>query len=85
MRPVFLGLPANKDDDKLFKEWVAGCFSEIELASQDDIPVIVKSFVTTNYTATRTLDASTATAADVAKVLCTLINDLQKRGMKRSQ
>lgn len=85
MRAVFFGQPANKDDDKLFRDWVSTCLAEIELASQDDIPVMMKDFTVTNYTATRSLDASTATAADVAKVLCTLINDLQKRGMKRSQ
>lgn len=34
----------------------------------------------TNYTETRSLDASTATAQDVADVLCTLINDLKDAG-----
>lgn len=85
MRPVFLGQPASKKDEEIFKEWVSTCFAEIELASQDDLPQMVKDFTVTNYTATRTLNAGTATATDIANVLCTLINDLQKRGMKRSQ
>lgn len=33
-----------------------------------------------NYTPTRTLDASTATATDVANVLCTLLADLKAAG-----
>ena len=33
-----------------------------------------------NYTPTRTLDASTATTADLANVLCTLLADLKAAG-----
>lgn len=33
-----------------------------------------------NYTETRTLDASTATTSDLANVLCTLLADLKQAG-----
>lgn len=85
MRQVFFGHPSNSFDNEQFKKWVAESLYEIELASQDDIALMFKDFTVTNFTDTRTLDASTATASDVAKVLCTLIYDIQKRGMKRSQ
>ncbi len=72
-------------DEKRFRPWLIQALRTIEEASQDDIIEIVKDFTISGHTPTRTLDASTATATDVADVLCTLIEDLQKRGMKRDQ
>lgn len=58
---------------------------EIEKASVEADPgEIADAFTIENYTETRTLDAATATAGDVANVLCTLIFDLQNRGTKRT-
>lgn len=73
------------DDPKVFMDWAKQAFADIERASQDDIAIIAKDFTVTNHTATRTLDAATATLADVRNVFCTFIEDMQKRGMKRSQ
>lgn len=85
MRSVSLGHPSRRDDDKVFREWVLSCMAEIERASYDDPNLIAKDYTVSNYTKTRTLDASTATTADIANVLCTLIYDMQNRGTKRSQ
>lgn len=85
MRQVFLNRPNNSDDAKAFREWVMQCMAEIERASYDDPVTVANDFSVSNHTKTRTLDAGTATLADVTNVLCTLIEDIQNRGMKRSQ
>lgn len=85
MREISLGKPIRTEDDRMFRQWVLACMAEIERASYDDIAAVANDFTTSNVTETRTLDASTATASDVANVLCTFIEDLKKRGMKRSQ
>lgn len=84
MRPVSLGRPSTQDPDA-FRRWALTAFAEIERASVDDAFVVADDFAVSGHTPTRTLDASTATTADIANVLCTLIEDLQNRGMKRSQ
>ena len=84
MRPVSLGRPARKELED-WKRWAEQCFAELERASQEDIAAVAADFSVTNHTATRTIDAATATLGDVTDVLCTLISDLQNRGMKRSQ
>lgn len=85
MRPVSLGRPVVTNNPDTFRRWALEAFAEIERASQEDLALIAKDFTVANYTATRTLDATTATAGDVADVLCTFISDLRNRGMKRSQ
>lgn len=63
---------------------VADIAKKIEVASRDNDPQkIAQDFSITNYTETRSLNAGTATATDVANVLCTLIRDLQNGGSKR--
>lgn len=84
MRPLSLGRP-NLNDPKIWKDWVEKCLNEIERASQEDLSAVAADFTVTNYTPTRTLNAGTASTADIANVLCTLIDDLRNRGMKRSQ
>lgn len=84
MRPVSLGKPILKENEQ-WRKWAEECFAELERASYDDEATIAQDFTVTNHTATRTLDKTTATLSDVANVLCTLIEDLQNRGSKRSQ
>ena len=84
MRPVALGKPAIKELEA-WKKWAEQCFAELERASQEDVAAVAADFSVSNHTETRTLDAATATLADVTNVLCTLIEDLQNRGSKRSQ
>ncbi len=84
MRPVSLQQPISKRPED-FEKWVKECFAELERASHEDVSVVVKDFTVSNHTPTRTLDAGTAVLADVTDVLCTLIKDMQNRGMKRNQ
>lgn len=84
MRPVSLGRPNTQDPDA-FRRWALAAFAEIERASVDDSFVVADDFTVSNHTPTRTLNAATATTSDIANVLCTLLEDLQNRGMKRSQ
>lgn len=85
MRAVYLSpRPPNAYGDELFKQWVSACFDEIQNASIEEIASIASDFTITGYTETRTLDASTATATDVANVLCTLILDLKRHGQHRT-
>lgn len=73
MRPVRLG----KDD-------IATSLREIERASQEERFVdIADAYTVTNYTPSRTLDATTATATQVAHFLATLIQDLKAGQVKR--
>jgi hypothetical protein len=85
MRPVSLGRPSNPKEIELWKKWVEGALAELERATYEDLSAVAADFTVTNFTETRTLDASTATLADVADVLCTFIQDIRNRGMKRSQ
>jgi len=84
MRPISLGQPPVNDKAAM-GQWMLGALQEIERASHDDIPQMFSSYTVTNYTATRTLDAATATTTDIANVLCTLIADLKARGPKRAR
>lgn len=85
MRPVFLGAPPARDDAQAFVRWVKDCLAEIERASNEVTEAVADDYTISNYTETRTLNAGTATATDVANVLCTFILDLQKRGTKRTE
>ena len=85
MSQLYLGKPAVHGNEAAFRDWVLRAFAEIERQSFNDVHVIAKDFSVTGHTATRTLNAGTATLANVANVLCTFIEDLQKRGMKRTQ
>lgn len=60
-------------------------FAEIERAAAEDTFVVADDFSVSGHTRTRTLNAATATTTDLVNVLCTLLEDLQNRGMKRSQ
>lgn len=85
MRTLYLQpRPPASYGDELFKQWVAACFEEIQTASVEEISSIAQDFTITGYTETRTLDASTATAADVANFVCTLVLDLQRHGQHRT-
>lgn len=59
---------------------------EIERASNDNDPVqIAQAFtITGSYTETRTLDAGTATLADLRAFIATFINDLKRGGQNRT-
>lgn len=68
-----------------FEQWATECFRQIESATAEDIEAVVADFtVTGTLTELRTIDAGTATLAQVRDVLCTLISDIKKRGQKRT-
>ena len=83
MRKLFLGGPLSSDLRHV-ADWTQAALHEIQNASIEDVDTaaVFKDFTATNYTATRTLNGGTATATDVANVLCTLIDDMKKRGQK---
>lgn len=83
MRSLSLGSPIS-DDDNAFKDWVKRAMGEIEAESNDGVETVFDNFTLATFTATRTLNPATATAADVANVLATLISDIQHRGSKRT-
>lgn len=87
MKPLFFGTPnEGTDREEQHRIWAHNALQLIELASQEDADIasIAQDFTVSNYTDTRTLNAGTATVADVANVLCTFIDDIKNRGMKRT-
>lgn len=65
-------------------KWLAQGLMDIQRASHEQITEeIADAYTLSNVTTTRTLDPSTATAADVANVLATLLQDMKNRGVKR--
>jgi hypothetical protein len=82
MRPVTLGNPPADQAGKI--DWIIRALQEIERASNDD-PIKVFDSYSSNVapTATRAVNTSSPTTANLAAVLGTLIADMRKRGMKR--
>jgi hypothetical protein len=78
MRPVTFGYPLGD-----FTQYVMDSLREIENASNEGVFAVADGFTVSNFTVTRTLNAGTATTADIANFLATLIDDLQKRGPNR--
>jgi hypothetical protein len=80
MRPLSLGYRFFSED---FTAWAERAFREIENASQEDAIVVADSYTVSNFTATRTLNAGTATLPQLAAFVATFIDDLQKRSPNR--
>jgi hypothetical protein len=66
--------------------WILSALRAIEQASYDsDLTTIFQNYsVTGAFTATRSLDATTPTLANVVAVLATIIQDCQKGGANRT-
>ena len=81
MRPVTLLQTALVKDPI-----VKSALQEVERASQEsDIVLIAQNFtITGSYTATRTLNVSTAALSDLIAFVATLVSDLQKGGANRA-
>lgn len=86
MRPVSFGNPpVNVMTVDPGQRFLFEALREIEKASLvGDAGTVADGFTVSNFTETRTLNAGTATASDVANVLATFISDLKKRGSKRT-
>jgi len=84
MRPVSLPNPppiTASADAKI--DWCIRAIQEIARSSRVADPnKVADEFTVANATATRSLDAATASASDVAAVLATFIGDLKQRGSK---
>ncbi len=83
MRPIQLSMPPTSSVEAKL-DWCIRAIQEISRASYVADPgVIADGFSVSNVTTSRTLDADTATTAEVADVLATLLQDLKQRGAKR--
>jgi len=85
MRKIVLGQPsfpiATASQEV---KWLAEGLAEVQRASHDQITEeIADAYTLSNVTETRTLNVSTATTADIANVLATLLLDMKNRGVKR--
>ena len=78
---LYLGAPNSmKPEDVL--AWAFKALVEIERSDREkaDIAMIAQDFMPENYTVLRTLDGTTGTLDDVRNVLCTLLDDIKRRG-----
>lgn len=82
MRPLFLGGPP--DNKEHYKQWVEEAFRQIQEASYEGVETVAQDYQATNYTASRTLNAGTATLAQLANVVATLLNDMRNLGTKNT-
>lgn len=83
MKPLNLpGRPSQGAPIEQQVKWIMDAIQAIERASQVDALTISQAYTVAHVPAggTRILDVSTATASDVAKVVASLLVDLQKRG-----
>jgi hypothetical protein len=80
MRTLFLGQQFVGED---LGEFIKRSFRTLEESSQEDAMVIADGYTVENFTETRTLNANTANATQVANFLATFIRDLQKRSINR--
>ena len=63
--------------------WCIDAINRIADASQEDSGTYADPYTVTNTTPLRTLNAQTATLAQVAEVLATWLSDTKKRGQNR--
>lgn len=69
---------------KGFEQYVNGALQAIEQASAEDVEAVVAEFtITGTLTERRTIDAGTATLAELRDFLCTMVTDIKKGGQKR--
>jgi hypothetical protein len=80
MRPVVLGF---RFYDEPFEQWAERALHDIENASIEDAMVVADAYTVSNFTASRTLNAGTATTTQLANFIATFIDDLQKRSPNR--
>lgn len=82
MRPIKLfGRPDATMGVQAQLDWIMNALQAIADASETDALAISDTFTITTPTPKHSLDVSTATLADVAKVLGTLLLDMKRRGV----
>jgi len=79
----FPELPKQFKDEEDIRVYLQELLRELTSYSESVIegPINTTPFVPVNFAYTRNLDAATATTADVARVLCTLIFTLKQGGL----
>lgn len=84
MKRLSLGTPGQSPEAKL--DWIVTSLRKIEDASRGNDPVIIAQnyTLTGTNTATRNLNLTAPTLANVVAVLATIIQDLQKGGANRT-
>jgi len=76
--------PANQGNLTPLQKWTVDAIVELSRASHEQITEeIADAYQLGTFTETRTLNPATATVADVANVLATILNDMKKRGVNR--
>lgn len=80
MRPLDLGSPPVNSGD--YKRWVEEALRQIQEASYEGLETVAQDFTATNYTISRTLDASAATLDELRQVVATLLVDMKNLGVK---
>ena len=85
MRKVVIGAPPFSVATATPEvQWLAQAVNEIQRASHDQVTEeVADAYTLSNVTPTRTLDPTSATTADIANVLATLLQDMKNRGVKR--
>lgn len=85
MKPVSLpGRPGRDATIAAKVDWLMAAVDKLALASRTADPnQMADAYTTSHVTTTRTLDVSTATLADVANVLGTVLQDMHRRGIHR--
>jgi hypothetical protein len=82
MRPIaLLGQPGQNAGTDAKLDWIMQTLQTIARASQQEDLAIADTFTITNPVPQHSLNVSTATLADVTKVLGTLLGDMKKRGV----
>lgn len=76
MRQLLFDRAPNESTD----EFLDRSLQAISEATFQDLDEVLQSYAVTGFSAKRDLDAGTATVADVANFLATLINDIKSAG-----
>lgn len=82
MRPLHLGSPPISQEE--YRRWADEAFRQIQEASYEGLETVAQDFTATNYTASRSLNAGTATLAQLANVVATLLTDMKNLGVKNT-
>jgi hypothetical protein len=82
MSTLFLPERGGFPDDMAY---LLACMDEIDRNSYEDVFEAIKEFsFTGTHTERRTINAGTATLAELRDYVVTLVNDIKKQGSKRS-
>ena len=60
------------------QDWANGLIKDLTNKDEHSVLVALRGYEISNYTISRTLDASTADATAVADFLCTMIYDIKR-------